>query len=763
MIQETGNLVTNVRGTSGHDVWLGTGGNSQLNGQHPTNLWGCCTSYSGSAPFFDTSQTNGNGQSGQIIWSFGNATVNYIVNTGNALAGLGSTGLQVHGYKWGYDIRNMNGVGGQGGVDTLTATSRLWNSTYTGGGLASQSIVHNTTMDWTRFNSTVTLPTPQNISNVGNLQLSFSSRDSGFWAGYYGPQIRDVRASLLYSVDPCVSNPLYASHCPGFNNIVTSGNLVPNPNGYASWGQSLNQTFNIATALQHGGLGVRVHGFQWGFDAWVGNPYCASWFLWCSDNRDPDLSVNVNIRDSSGNSIYSSNRKGEFDDKPYWQTYNYSYVLPSTRNSLTLGNFEFTGQTTDQAAIANMYARIQYTPDQCVLNPLFSTSCTGYAEAYFNQQCSLNPLYNSQCPGYQEAYYSQQCSLNALYDTGCPGYAAAYFTQQCTINGLYDKACPNYQSAFLAFQCEKNQLYSTQCPGYTQAKLLKDLQDQQAAQTATATESTSTTTTATPTATASTSATSTTNAATADPTRTETVVTTDVGGVELTTTGQISVPTGQPAASRESSTTAARTEETRAEPTRERETERRRVDPRALSIAMAAVAATERTALATAEQAVVMSQASVGPNDGTGIAIGSGLSLQTNRSQSLADDRSDERRDEGRSTQTQRSSGPTDNINLLATPPQPAPESNQKAGPSVRRGGAVEGMEGGPDPAALARAPLDFNQYLNSQLKDAQFYQSREIYRGQRTVDNARAQRFLNGASDVLHQRMVDQQYRIGQ
>ena len=47
----TPNLISNQPGTSGYGVWLGIGGYSQLNGQHPTTLWGCCTSYSGAAPF----------------------------------------------------------------------------------------------------------------------------------------------------------------------------------------------------------------------------------------------------------------------------------------------------------------------------------------------------------------------------------------------------------------------------------------------------------------------------------------------------------------------------------------------------------------------------------------------------------------------------------------------------------------------------------------------------------------------------------------
>jgi hypothetical protein len=57
----------------------------------------------------------------------------------------------------------------------------------------------------------------------------------------------------------------------------------------------------------------------------------------------------------------------------------------------------------------------------------------------------------------------------------------------------------------------------------------------------------------------------------------------------------------------------------------------------------------------------------------------------------------------------------------------------------------------------LAVAPANYNQYLNLVLRDAAFYPSREVYRNQRTVDNARALRQLS--SDRLHKQMVDQQY----
>jgi hypothetical protein len=107
--------------------------------------------------------------------------------------------------------------------------------------------------------------------------------------------------------------------------------------------------------------------------------------------------------------------------------------------------------------------------DQCANNPLWSTTCPGYQQAYFNQQCSYNPLYNSQCPGYQQAYFTQQCSMNTLYDPMCPGYATAYYNYQCSANALYHTGCPGYATAYFDQQCGLDPLYNNQCPGYATA------------------------------------------------------------------------------------------------------------------------------------------------------------------------------------------------------------------------------------------------------------------------------------------------------
>jgi hypothetical protein len=104
--------------------------------------------------------------------------------------------------------------------------------------------------------------------------------------------------------------------------------------------------------------------------------------------------------------------------------------------------------------------------DQCTINPLYNSSCPGYADAYKTQQCSISALYDPTCPGYQQAYFNQQCSINSLYNQQCPGYEQAYLSQQCTANPLYSTSCPGYQQAYFNQQCSLSALYSPNCPGY---------------------------------------------------------------------------------------------------------------------------------------------------------------------------------------------------------------------------------------------------------------------------------------------------------
>ena len=140
----------------------------------------------------------------------------------------------------------------------------------------------------------------------------------------------------------------------------------------------------------------------------------------------------------------------------------------SYQNGSTIG---LTNTTTDTGGGGGGGGDVvtQEPADPCDSDPLYSSSCAGYEQAYYDQQCSQDALYDSGCPGYAEAYYDQQCSLDALYDTGCPGYAEAYYAQQCGLDALYDSGCPGYAEAVIAQNCSVDPLFSPTCDGYQDA------------------------------------------------------------------------------------------------------------------------------------------------------------------------------------------------------------------------------------------------------------------------------------------------------
>ena len=395
-------------------------------------------------------------------FSYNQATVAQTIAINTALANAGA-GVKVNGYNYSYDARNMNGDDRQSGVDTFTVSTKMTSNT--GTTLLSTSQTYNTKFDWTTVSGTQTAQTPYNVSGLGSLQFSVTGKDYGFWAGYFGPQIRNVNMSLNYGVDPCVTNPAYSPTCANYNTVSLSNNLVPNPLAYASSGSAIDQSYAINQALSLAGAGATIHGFQWGYVANANGPYCAAWFIVCFDNRVPSVTTNVDITDNAGSSLYSISRT-------YTNSYNttsYQYLFPTSRAMSTLGRFNFTATTNDAAYVGDVWSKALYTPDPCNADPLSSPSCPGYAAAYMTQQCTANPLYNTACPGYAAAFLTQQCTANQLYNPSCPGYATAYLDYQCSINPLYSTQCAGYETAYFNQQCSLNPLYNSRCTGYATA------------------------------------------------------------------------------------------------------------------------------------------------------------------------------------------------------------------------------------------------------------------------------------------------------
>jgi len=304
--------------------------------------------------------------------------------------------------------------------------------------------------------------------------------------------------------------------------------------------------------------------------------------------------------------------------------------------------------------------------------------------------------------------------------------------------------------------CVGNPLYSPACPGYGAAFV------------ASLSPSTST---STPTVNYNSSSGYTSVTLTPDSTRTDPTVQ-NAGGVEMTTTGSISAPDGVPTVSKEAVVAANNQSQTQ-------EREKREVNPMALSIALNTIrrnAEREQNIVrdvlqrneTTALQNRVGQDALVGDlvsrtqeqsqNIALSITVNSALSITTNTSrpnQETAQTRNEDSTGQGLST-----FGPMSNLQNIMQPRLPETATKENATSSVNKNVQPNTAAGNVDIASIAQTPAGFETYMNS-MRDGQFYAPKEIYKGQRTVDNARAERFLNGKSDVLHQMMIEQQYNL--
>jgi hypothetical protein len=372
---------------------------------------------------------------------------------------LSNSGIKINGYNYSWLINNS---GEQSG--TLSGQVRLMR-----GNIALETYTYNYN---TPTNSFELKTGTQNFSSEYSLlagdamQLSFTGKDSRFWAGYYGPQVRQPSLTLNYTTDPCMSNPAYSSSCAGFNDILTSRRM------YA-------ESYAINQALDLVGVGLKIHGLNYGYDYVLGGRWCSvagtnpDGTLGCSEWADSSLAVGVAVTKNDHSILYSTGHI--HSEQNSTGSTNYSHIFSNSLLLGDMGGFAMVDEVHGTGAVFNKFSSWKYTPDPCVVNPLSSTSCAGYAAAYLTQQCNANPLYNASCPGYAEALFTQQCTATPLIYPSCPGYASAYLTYQCSINPLYSTTCPGYAEAYLNSQCIKDSLYSTKCEGYATAYAIKYL------------------------------------------------------------------------------------------------------------------------------------------------------------------------------------------------------------------------------------------------------------------------------------------------
>jgi hypothetical protein len=358
----TTNSTGNLLSTTG---WTGIGyGNSSTVGQ-------CC---SGGPTAVMNTDTN------TIRFSYGWSTASQTIAITNAL--FEATGIRISGYTASALVNN----GGQN-TGPLSGSVSVKNNL--------GSVIDTQTFDLSNLNNdgnfdkvslTRYFANPYQISELGSITASWTGKDDRYWAGFYGPRVRDSSLTLQYYVDPCIRNPASSPSCSGYNSLLTSINIVPYPNSSATDGNPLNNSFPIATALSNSGSGLALHGFKYGFtyDLGQGSTECTatnqdgscSWWKTIS----PVASVKVDIRNSSNQSLFSQAYNfNKSNTGP--QSMAYQYLFSDSTNTNVMGNFGFNASVSGQGSVYNMYSKLIVTPDPCTANPYSSSKCSGFTES----------------------------------------------------------------------------------------------------------------------------------------------------------------------------------------------------------------------------------------------------------------------------------------------------------------------------------------------------------------------------------------------
>lgn len=738
------------------------------------------------------------------IFSYASGTIQQDVNFGSINFGYQNTGAVfatgiMYGFKYRFQCAQTIGTTCETGTnqDTLNATF-----TYRApNGTVEQSSVYQLGLKnindgnpaynpvWQQVADTYTFAGAKSISTVGTARLSITGMDAGFWAcnpDCYGPQIKDAYMRLSYSVDPCVLNPAFNPSCSGFQNILQG---AKSPTFYYS--------YNIAQSLPHIGGGVVLHGYDYGFN-WYNYGACYNTFMfWCTDWRT-DGGGNINFRVSDKNNVTMLQQQWYVAGNNNAGSFSSRHLFTESKNSLDMGSVQWWASDVWNHFGWVGWTRPIWTPDPCYTNGLYSPNCSNFKEtltqviadvkAQQERIAALTPVTTSSstpAPGGEITVTignansaTPSVTVNTAVNTNTGSeQSSTNSSRQFALSLIQSNQRREQTIATQASQTARSEAAARAESARSEAVAVADANQQQGAAAADAAAEAAQASGAPPTTARvntqagsgsfGTAAFAATMSATAPgpqlpsaqrsttPTP-ETMMPIEPANTGSTVAIRLPEPQQQPAPVQQTSTAVAvvtpyvapQSVDTVQLPKQEPmtvaapQTEMALVDTRPPVIAMfrpttisidtavspMAPAITDPAPVvhqvqqATVETRTVEADSATSPNNF--------ITNRTNPITSIV---------EGRAPAVDSGSPRTE----LA---------------AVNRTVAPNELAAGMDIDRIAITPQGFNVYASLVLRDAAFYAPREIYRGQRTVDNVRALRSLG--QDARHQEMVDQQYR---
>lgn len=135
-----------------------------------------------------------------INFSYGQTTLSQTIAINRALQ---DTGVQVNGYNYSWQVKNSNINGQQPGQFDPIASINVQIKDTKGTTVVNDVYNYGYHLpNWTTFSGTQTFANPYVANTLSSIGLSVTSKDSGYWAGYYGPEFMNFRLSLNYSAAP---------------------------------------------------------------------------------------------------------------------------------------------------------------------------------------------------------------------------------------------------------------------------------------------------------------------------------------------------------------------------------------------------------------------------------------------------------------------------------------------------------------------------------------------------------------------------------
>jgi hypothetical protein len=223
--------------------------------------------------------------------------------------------------------------------------------------------------NWQQLTQTVTFSGAKTLAQAGAVNMEIIGQDAGFWAcnpDCYGPQVKDAYIRANYSVDPCILNPAFSPNCPGFQNIL-QGSKSP----------AFYYSYNIAQSLPHIGGGVVLHGYDYGFNWWNYGACYNTFLFWCTDWRT-DGGGNINFRISDKNNTTMFQQQWYVSGNNSGGSYSNRYLFTESQNSLNMGSVQWWTDSVWNHFGWSGWTKPIWTPDPCYEQPLYSPNCSNF-------------------------------------------------------------------------------------------------------------------------------------------------------------------------------------------------------------------------------------------------------------------------------------------------------------------------------------------------------------------------------------------------